>query len=142
MRVMAYTATLMLAIGAWGLWLLRRRKLATSRRFLWIATWAAGLPFAVNTPGRLLAESGRPPWGGAGRERWWGRGLLPPGSGVAPSVSTTPVAISVGILVGLSLTLGVVDLLLMLRYARRELSAEPAEPSGAGEDERVPAAQY
>ena len=31
------------------------------------------------------------------------------------------------------------DLLLMLRYARRELSAEPA---AAGEDERVPAAQY
>ena len=62
MRVMAYAAGLMLLIGAWGLWLLRRRKLATSRRFLWIATWAAVLPFAMNTAGWLLTESGRQPW--------------------------------------------------------------------------------
>jgi cytochrome d ubiquinol oxidase subunit I len=132
MRVMAYTAGLMLLVGAWGLWLLRRRKLATSRRFLWIATWAAALPFAMNTAGWLLTESGRQPW--------VVQGLLLTRNGVSPSVSAATVAVSLGIFVVLYLTLGVVDLLLMLRYSRRELSAAPAE--GAGEDERVPAAQY
>ena len=41
MRVMAYIGVLVLLIGLWGLWLIRRRKLATSRRFLWVAIWAA-----------------------------------------------------------------------------------------------------
>ncbi len=62
MRIMAYTAGLMLAVGAWGLWLSRRRKLAASPLFLRVAIWAAMLPFAMNTAGWLLTESGRQPW--------------------------------------------------------------------------------
>ena len=62
MRVMAYLAVLVLAIAAWGLWLIRRKKLATSRVFLWVAVWGAVLPFLMNTAGWLLTESGRQPW--------------------------------------------------------------------------------
>jgi cytochrome d ubiquinol oxidase subunit I len=62
MRVMAYGGVLALLIGVWGLWLIRRRKLAASRVFLWVATWAVVLPFLMNTAGWLLTESGRQPW--------------------------------------------------------------------------------
>ncbi len=62
MRVMAYGGALVLLIAVWGLWLIRRKKLATSRRFLWLATWAVVLPFLMNTAGWLLTESGRQPW--------------------------------------------------------------------------------
>ena len=40
MRVMAYLGALVLLMALWGLWLIRRKKLATSRVFLWVAIWA------------------------------------------------------------------------------------------------------
>ena len=60
MRVMAYLAIIVTLVAVWGLWLNRRKKLATSRRFLWVATWMVILPFLINTAGWLLTES-RPP---------------------------------------------------------------------------------
>jgi cytochrome bd ubiquinol oxidase subunit I len=133
MRVMAYAAGLMLLIGAWGLWLARRSsRLLRSRRFLWVATWAAVLPFAMNTAGWLLTESGRQPW--------IVQGIMLTKNGVSPTVSTATIAVSLGIFVLLYVTLGIVDLLLMLRYARKELPPEPT--TQPGEDVRVPAAQY
>src|SRR6201989_1546890 len=62
MRTMAYLAVLVLLIGVWGLWLIRRRTLATTRVFLWVAVWGAVLPFLMNTAGWFLTESGRQPW--------------------------------------------------------------------------------
>jgi cytochrome bd ubiquinol oxidase subunit I len=62
MRVMAYLGVVIMLIDLWGLWLVWRKKLAASRRFLWIATWAAVLPFGMNTAGWFLTESGRQPW--------------------------------------------------------------------------------
>src|SRR5712672_2884572 len=59
MRTMAYIGVLVLLIGVYGLWLLRRQKLASSRLFLWVAVWAAVLPFLINSAGWLLTESGR-----------------------------------------------------------------------------------
>ncbi len=132
MRVMAYTAGLMLLIGAWGLWLIRRRKLATSRLFLRVAVWAAVLPFAMNTAGWLLTESGRQPW--------VVQGILLTRNGVSPSVSTATIAVSLGIFVALYGALAIIDFLLMLRYARKELPAAPADDAEAAE--RVPAVQY
>ena len=59
MRVMAYLGALTLLISLWGLWAIWRKTLATSRVFLWVATWAAVLPFLMNTAGWFLTESGR-----------------------------------------------------------------------------------
>jgi cytochrome d ubiquinol oxidase subunit I len=123
MRVMAYTAGLLTLVGLWGLWLARRRKLATSRLFLRAATWAAVLPFVMNTAGWLLTESGRQPW--------VVQGLLLTRNAVSPSVSTTMLAVSLGIFIVLYVTLGIVDLLLMLRYARRELPDDPSPATSA-----------
>ena len=131
MRLMAYTAGLMLLVGAWGLWLLRRKKLTGSPLFLRIATWAAALPFLMNTAGWLLTESGRQPWAV--------QGILLTKNAVSPSVSTAAIAFSLAVFVALYGVLGVVDLMLMLRYARREL---PAQEASQHPDAPMPAVQY
>jgi len=132
MRVMAYAGVLVFLISAWGLWLIRRKTLATSRAFLWVATWAAVLPFFMNTAGWLLTESGRQPW--------IVQGIMLTKNGISPTVSTTWVAISLVIFILLYGTLGTVDLILMLRYSRRGLPPAPA--GGADADVPVPAVQY
>lgn len=129
MRVMAYTAVLILLLGLWGLWLMRRHKLETSRRFLWVAVWAVFLPFIMNTAGWMLTENGRQPW--------IVQGIMRTADGISPSVSTTEVVISLVVFFLLYLVLAIVCLVLMLRYARRELPPAPAEPA---EEPPVPAA--
>jgi cytochrome bd ubiquinol oxidase subunit I len=131
MRVMAYLALIVTLVGLWGLLLARRKKLATSRRFLWCATWLAVLPFVMNTAGWLLTESGRQPW--------IVQGIMLTKNGLSPSVSTTWLVISLTFFVLLYGTLGTIDLILMLRYSRRQL-----EPPAAQQDteQPVPAMQY
>jgi cytochrome bd-type quinol oxidase subunit 1 len=131
MRVMAYLAVIVTLVGLWGLWLWRRRRLATARRFLWVATWLVVLPFLINTAGWLLTESGRQPW--------IVQGIMLTKNGISPSVSTTEMWISVIVFVVVYGALGTVDLLLMLRYARKELGAAPAE---AETDKPIPAMLY
>jgi cytochrome d ubiquinol oxidase subunit I len=131
MRVMAYLAVIVFLVGAWGLWRSRRGKLATSKRFLWAAQWLVILPFLINTAGWLLTESGRQPW--------IVQGIMLTKIGLSPSVSTTALWISVTVFVLLYAALGTVDLLLMLRYSRKELAAAPA---AADQEQRVPAMEY
>ncbi len=131
MRVMAYGGALVLLISAWGLWLMRRKKLATSRRFLWLATWAVVLPFLMNTAGWLLTESGRQPW--------IVQGIMLTKNGISPSLSTTWIAISLGFFVVVYAMIATVDLLLMLKYSRRQLAPARAE---ADADAPVSAVQY
>ncbi|HEY2276758.1 MAG TPA: cytochrome ubiquinol oxidase subunit I [Streptosporangiaceae bacterium] len=131
MRVMAYAGVLVFLLGAYGLWLLRREKLATSRRFLQVAIWAAVLPFLMNTAGWLLTESGRQPW--------IVQGIMLTKNGISSSVSSTSIVISLVIFVLLYGVLATVDLLLMLKYSRQQLPPARAE---ADADAPVPAVQY
>jgi cytochrome d ubiquinol oxidase subunit I len=131
MRVMAYLGGLVLLLSLWGLWLIRREKLATSRLFLWVAVWAAVLPFLMNTAGWLLTESGRQPW--------IVQGIMLTKNGISPTVSTTWIAISLAAFVLIYATLGTVDLLLMLKYSRQQLPPARAE---ADADVPVPAVRY
>jgi len=131
MRAMAYLGVLVLLIGLWGLWLVRRNKLATSRRFLRVAVWAVVLPFAMNTAGWFLTEIGRQPW--------IVQGIMLTKNGISPSLSTMWIAISLGAFVMIYATIATIDLLLMLKYARKPLPP----PRGAAEaDLPVPAVQY
>jgi cytochrome d ubiquinol oxidase subunit I len=66
------------------------------------------------------------------------QGIMQTRDAVSPSVSTTTIAVSLGIFVLLYLVLGVVDLLLMLRYARKELP--PADEPAAHPEPDRPAA--
>ena len=131
MRVMAYVGVLVLLIGVYGLWLLRRQKLGTSRRFLWVAIWAAVLPFLMNTAGWLLTESGRQPW--------IVQGIMLTKNGISSSVSSTDIVISLVIFVLLYGMLATVDFMLMLKYSRQQLPPARAE---AEADAPVPAVQY
>jgi cytochrome bd ubiquinol oxidase subunit I len=131
MRVMAYLAVVVTLVAIWGLWLNRRKKLATSTRFLWVAQWMVILPFLINTAGWLLTESGRQPW--------IVQGIMLTKNGLSPSVSTTELWISVVAFLVIYGTLGTVDLLLMLRYSRKEL---PSAPANAAAGEPVPAMEY
>jgi cytochrome bd ubiquinol oxidase subunit I len=131
MRVMAYGGVLVLLISGWGLWLLRRKKLATSRRFLWVAIWAAVLPFVMNTAGWLLTESGRQPW--------IVQGIMLTKNGISPTVSTTTIAIGLVVFVLLYAVLATIDLMLMLKYAREPIPPARAE---ADTDAPLPAVQY
>jgi cytochrome d ubiquinol oxidase subunit I len=131
MRVMAYLAVVVLLIGAWGLWLIRRKKLATSRLFLWVAMWAVVLPFLMNTAGWLLTESGRQPW--------IVQGIMLTKNGISPSLSTTWIAISLAAFVLVYAVIATIDLLLMLKYSKKPL---PPARTGAEADAPVPAVQY
>ena len=131
MRVMAYTATLVFLLGLWGLWLMWRKRFAASRWFLLAATWAVILPFGMNTAGWLLTESGRQPW--------IVQGIQLTRDGVSPSVSFTDVMISLVAFGLLYTALGVVDVVLMMRYSRREIAPAPA---AVDPQARVPSMLY
>jgi cytochrome bd-type quinol oxidase subunit 1 len=119
MRVMAYIGSVLPILALWGAWLWRRKKLETSRVFLWVATWGFLAPFIMNTAGWLLTESGRQPW--------VVQGLLRTEDGNSPSVSLTEVAITLVSFWVLYVALGIVWGFLMVRYARRGLELEPED---------------
>jgi cytochrome d ubiquinol oxidase subunit I len=124
MRIMAYLAALIMLLALWGAWLLHRGKLESSKWFLRLSIWAVATPFAMNTAGWLLTESGRQPW--------IVQGLMKTVNANSPSVSATDIWISLIVFVLLYLALGAADLVLMLRYARRDLGHEDEDDAGHG----------
>jgi cytochrome d ubiquinol oxidase subunit I len=137
MRTMAYLGVLVLLLSLWGAWLLWRKKLATATWFLRLAVWAAVLPFLMNTAGWMLTENGRQPW--------IVQGLQLVKNAVSPSVSTTTIVISLTVFVLLYAVLGVVNVLLMLYYARKELAPAPAgdeSPAGAPAEDAAPVLHF
>ena len=110
MRVMAFAGVLMFLVAAVGAWLYWRRKLERARWFQWIAIVAIALPYIAATAGWILTEMGRQPW--------IVQGLLLTSKANSPSVSTTWLGISLGVFISLYLALGIVDFVLMRRYAR------------------------
>jgi len=121
-------------IGLLGAFLLWRRKFDTSKVFLTVAVWTVLTPFVMATAGWLLTESGRQPW--------IVQGLMLTKDGLSGSGSATQVAISLGIVVLLYTTLGVIAAVLMVRHARRGLPSEAAESPPAGTDRPLPSLTY
>jgi cytochrome d ubiquinol oxidase subunit I len=119
LRVMAYVGSLVLVISGIGLFLVWRKKLATSRWFQRVGVWTVLAPFLINAGGWILAETGRQPW------IVWG--LQPTGQAASPSVSAAQVGFTLGGFIGLYVILGVVDGWLMVRASRRDLDDVPAE---------------
>jgi cytochrome d ubiquinol oxidase subunit I len=138
MRVMAYLGSVLPLLSLWGAWRWRRGRLESSRKFLWVATWAVIAPFLMNTAGWLLTENGRQPW--------VVQGLLLTKNANSPSVSLPEVAISLGTFWVLYIALGIVWGFLMMRYARRGLDLEQDvsdAPDGPDSSEpRAPALTY
>jgi cytochrome d ubiquinol oxidase subunit I len=125
MRLMAYSAGVLFLISLWGVWALRRGRIDSARWFLRVAVWASVLPFVMNTAGWVLTENGRQPW--------IVQGIQLTRDGVSPSVDAATLIASLVVFLLLYVVLGVVDVMLMLRYARR-----PTDPPTAA-DEETPA---
>jgi cytochrome d ubiquinol oxidase subunit I len=119
MRVMAFLGVLMFLVAAAGAWLFWKRKLERSRWFLWTAMTAIAFPYIAATAGWVLTEMGRQPW--------IVQGLLLTSKANSPNVSTTWLAISLSFFIALYLVLGVVDFVLMRRYARPDLPMSKEE---------------
>jgi cytochrome d ubiquinol oxidase subunit I len=118
MRVMAFAGVLMFLVAALGAWLYRRKKLERARWYLWTAMLSMALPYIAATAGWVLTEMGRQPW--------IVQGLLLTSKANSPSVSTTWLGISLVFFISLYVLLGVVDFVLMRRYARIDRD-EPVE---------------
>ncbi len=137
MRVMAYLGSLIALLALWGGWLVHKGMLDRSKWFLRVSLWAVVTPFLMNTAGWMLTENGRQPW--------IVQGLMKTVNANSPSVTSTDIWISLIAFVAIYIALGAADLVLMLRYSRRELDAEHDDEgsgaSGAGAT-TIPALTY
>ncbi len=110
MRVMAFAGVLMLLVAAVGAWLYWKRKLERARWFHWTAIVAIAFPYIAATAGWVLTEMGRQPW--------IVQGLLLTSKANSPNVGTAWLGVSLGVFVSLYVVLGIVDFVLMRRYAQ------------------------
>ena len=126
MRVMAFAGVLMFLVAALGAWLYWKKKLEQARWFQWTALVAIAFPYIAASAGWILTEMGRQPW--------IVQGLLKTSEANSPSVSTTWLGISLGFFITLYVVLGVVDFVLMRRYARpdRPVSQEELPAPAVG----------
>ena len=128
MRVMAYMGMLMFLVALVGAWLYRQQKLERARWFHRTALVAIAFPYIAATAGWLLTEIGRQPW--------IVQGLLLTRDANSPAVGATWLGISLGFFLFLYVVLGVVDFVLMRRYARP--GGAPPQPK----TEQAPVVSY
>ena len=129
MRVMAYLGSLIALLALWGAWLIHRGSLDRSKWFLRAGLGAVVTPFIMNTAGWLLTESGRQPW--------IVQGLMKTINANSPSVSSTDIWISLITFVLIYIALGAADLILMLRFSRKDLDPDDGA-DGTSPDKHAP----
>jgi len=115
-RLMIGIGFFLTALGAWGTYLLWKKRLGNVRWFHRAALWSLSLPFLANTFGWIVTEIGRQPWAVYGE--------LLVEDGVSPSVSTGEVLTT---LIGFTVLYGglaAVDLYLMMKYAKEGVAVE------------------
>ncbi|NJC71313.1 cytochrome ubiquinol oxidase subunit I [Planosporangium thailandense] len=116
-RLMIGFGVLPILIGLLGLWLTRRGRMPTGTAFWRAAIWALPTPLLANSFGWIFTEMGRQPWTVFG--------LFKTADSVSPSVGAGQVATSLTVFTLLYGGLAVVELFLMLRFAK----AGPPKPS-------------
>ena len=133
-RLMIGFGALSALIALAGLWVTRKGRLP-DRRWMWRAAMLGiGLPLAANSVGWIFTEMGRQPWTVFG--------VLQTPVSVSPGVSAAEVATSFGVLTVLYGALAVVDVLLMVRYAKAGAPEVAAETPEESERERPLAFAY
>ncbi|MFK3979899.1 cytochrome ubiquinol oxidase subunit I [Micromonospora sp. NPDC050397] len=122
------------AIALWALWATRRERTPTSRWLLRAAIVMPILPLAANCFGWIFTEMGRQPWVVFGE--------MLTRDGVSRSVSLTEVLTSFTAFTLIYATLAVIEVRLLLRYARAGLpdTTPPPEPDDDTADEDRPLA--
>ena len=125
-RVMVYTWSALLLFALVGLWLWRKGRLVTSRRFLKFGIFAGVTPFLINTAGWVMTEMGRQPW--------IVQGLLKTEDANSPRVSAGQVWLTLGGFVLLFTVLGGIALWVFMREARHVRTTEEIEASDREEE--------
>ena len=116
------------------LWLTRRGRVPSGRWFPWVAIGLPVLAVAANSFGWIFTEMGRQPWVVFG--------LMTTEHGVSPSVSVFEAATSLVVLTLLYAVLAVVELGLLLHYAKKGADPfeEPPDVPVGGHDDDAPLA--
>jgi cytochrome d ubiquinol oxidase subunit I len=126
-RLMIGLGLIAVAVALVGLWLTRRRAGENTRLLNWVwrvAPWAIGLPLLANTFGWIFTEMGRQPWTVFG--------LLRTQDSVSPTVTSAAVLTSLLVFTLLYGVLAVVEVFLIIRYAKAGAPAvePPADAEG------------
>jgi len=135
-RIMAGLGAVIIAIAVWGMWLLWRKRLDSSKWFRRVAIYAIPLPFIANTTGWIFTETGRQPW--------IVYGVLRTSQGVTHNLSSWDVGITFVGFIALYAVLGAVDLAMMLHYSRKELATINGElpPPDTSADQEIDSLVY
>jgi cytochrome d ubiquinol oxidase subunit I len=123
-RVMVGAGFLMVALAAWGLLLVLRKRVRPGFFLRWLPL-AIALPYLANSAGWLLTELGRQPWIVVG--------LMKTEQGVSVAVSSTEVALSFAAYTLVYAALIIANVYLLAKYAKADTAEPPpaAEPSPA-----------
>lgn len=125
-RIMVAAGFLMILLALYALYLSTKGRLEKRPRFLKVLLWSIPLPYIANTTGWIMAEMGRQPWIVYGLQRV--------GEAVSPAVGSGAVLASLVVFTLLYGVLTVVDVYLLMRFARMDAGAavigKPAEAGG------------
>ncbi|HVX43579.1 MAG TPA: cytochrome ubiquinol oxidase subunit I [Mycobacteriales bacterium] len=123
-RLMIGFGLLLGLFAAAGLWLFRRERSSGGRLFYRLAVLAIATPFLANSFGWIFTEMGRQPWAVYG--------VLQTAKGVSPGIGAGHVLTSLIALSVLYGVLAVIDIALMIRFAKAGPDPVP-ERRAAGE---------
>jgi cytochrome d ubiquinol oxidase subunit I len=124
-RVMIGFGALALLLALAGAWLQRGGRVPAQRWFAWAALAGIGFPVVANSVGWIFTEMGRQPWVVYGTLRTL--------DGVSPSVGVWSVATSLIVFTLLYGALAVVEVTLIVRFARRGPDPLPLEGGRDGD---------
>lgn len=122
-RFMTFAGGFMCMIGIYGVYLVNRRKLESSRRYLRLMVAAIALPFLANTAGWIMTEIGRQPWTVFG--------LMRTADSVSPAVSAGEVLFSIIAFSSIYTILAIIDSYLFVRIIRQGPEDKTAEHGGS-----------
>jgi cytochrome bd ubiquinol oxidase subunit I len=132
-RLMIGLGVLTLLMGLLGFWLYRRGRTPTGRWWVRVAIAGAIAPFAANSFGWIFTEMGRQPWVVVPNPTGNPAIRLMTSAGVSPSVGAGTVLTSLIVFTLLYGALAVVELTLLLRYAKAGPPDDPDPGSGYGD---------
>jgi cytochrome bd ubiquinol oxidase subunit I len=125
-RLMIGFGVLGLLIALWALVALRKGRIPQSKWLKWAAIALPLTPLAANSFGWIFTEMGRQPWVVFGQ--------MKTANGVSPTVSAGEVIASLTTLTVLYGVLALIEIKLLLKYARSDLpDVAPAEAEGGQE---------
>ncbi|GGH32285.1 cytochrome ubiquinol oxidase subunit I [Paenibacillus segetis] len=116
-RIMVAAGSLMIVLGLWGIYLMKRKKLESPNKWYYrLMLWSISLPFIANTAGWVMTEFGRQPWTVFG--------LMQTKDSISPSVTSGQILFSVISFTTIYAALGAVMVYLFVKVIKKGPFAE------------------